>query len=147
MAWRVYLRSKNYLAPIADSTTQFTSLSGLELSDSLLNMTEIGETLRKKNLGIIGQEEEVAPIFVTDDERKEYLEFTNKRLPKDKLIQHVESLLPEISNDEVREDLQDDWVAIRNKNKSEILKFYQQISELVNLQVPNTPDEPELPSD
>ena len=140
LAWRVYLRTKKYLEPIANSTTRFTSLSGVELSESLLNMNEIGNTRRKMNMGALDHAEEVAPIFVTDEERSEYLELTNKKLPKDKLVERVDTLLSHISNDDARVHLQDEWATVRNKNKSEVWQFHQQISEIVSLQPPDGPD-------
>lgn len=136
--WRACLRKLHYLAPVVESNTStFASMSGVELSDGLLNMTETGKERRqfhmKKRLGRIeDREEPPCPIFVTEVERCEYDDIGRRTVPQIKVI--ISDMLPKVSDEDVRLDLMDEWTTIKSKTKPSIVSYYNKLEELLKIQ-------------
>ena len=141
-AWRLFLRTKEYLTPkVRCNTATFVSLSGTELSDTLLNMTETGLHRRRANMNKIfkGDSEDLPrPIFVTEEESREFDDIANKTIVQIKDI--VTATLASVNNDITRQGLEEDWSKVRNKTKPHLVSFYNELCELICMQGPFVPD-------
>ena len=153
-AWRMKLRERDYLNPGVSNDSRFESLSGTELSDELLNMTDVGMRRRRYNMDKIFKpndesgEEPPDPIFVTESERSEFDDIANKT--KEKIKDIVQAMLPQIDSDSTRHELEEDWRQIQKKNKPFLVKFYYNVCELIAMQgvfVPITGSESDSESD
>ncbi len=137
-AWRMHLRERQYLNPTVTNLTTFKSVSGEELCEELLNMTDIGMRRRwfimNKLFGnVAGASEELPrPIFTNETEREAYDDISNKT--KDQIRELVENMILNINSDSTRFELQEEWASLQKKTKPFLVSFYNDVSELINMQ-------------
>ncbi|XP_072050462.1 uncharacterized protein [Amphiura filiformis] len=137
-AWRLHLRQRDYLNPTVTNTTKFESVSGEELCEELLMMSDIGMRRRRFNMNKLfgdvdgADTEPPRPIFVKESERVEYDDISNKT--KENIKEIVDGMIANINSDSTRHELEEEWHYVQKKNKQTLVNFYNTIYELINLQ-------------
>ncbi|XP_062569670.1 uncharacterized protein LOC134231718 [Saccostrea cucullata] len=139
-AWRVHLRSKDYLADPCDATVDHVSLTSEELDPSLIDITARAENLRKKYfdklcLGETSEDMAPEPVYVTKKERMEKSLISNKS--KSEIYDVIVSLLETVCNPDLKHSLKLEFremVPISKVKKCDLLKFREIVNDVCSQQ-------------